>query len=490
MDRQLVKNNFNTILCIILLIAISLFLGLLPTLSFGQDSFMSLSSVPSSDVPASSLSEIQSNSIPAPSIPATPAPIELTPVANPVNPVTDLPTSSPIPTSTIPPSPSSNPSLITPQQPHKTPHPMNVRGLGKSSPSGQRPPTQLLPNRSENFRSENFRSVADPNHPFARYFELPKESQSTIKGQPYTIAQLLDGTRTSGSRRQLLQTYWELTGLLAEYNIRCEAERLSGSIRDAQQNLATALLQQQRRSVEMEFVKKQWQLSGLLRYFKGISISEKELPIPCDYPLYKRYETFADKIAETARSQYLGHLIPVQEQLIDARHRGCMTLFEMLQNIPPDSRQLIDVLNQRTNAFLELIDTVIDYNKMIAEYASETIPSSVSGYRLVGALIELPKTNSQTPTTPLSNLQTPNSLTPNPLRSNLQVPDLLTSEVPVSNHQSTEYAEPLQLSETSPTNLQTEMPHSNLLPQRLPTRNMPFPPIKSSIVPVSHIEEQ
>jgi hypothetical protein len=307
---------------------------------------------------------------------------------------------------------------VPPQRSPKTPKPKNVPLSGSY---GQATPTQFLPNRSEKFlpNHSNLRSVADPNHPFARYFSLPKESQSLIKGQPYTVAQLLEGTKTSGSRRQLLQTYWELTGLLAEYNIRCEAERLSGSVQDTQQNLTAVLLQQQRRSVEMEFVKKQWELTGLLQRFKGLSVLEKELPIPCDYPLFKRYETFADKIARTARSQYLGHLIPVQEQLIDARHRSCTIIFEMLQNIPPDSRQLIEVLNRRTTAFLELAEAVIDYNKMIAEYTSETIPPEVSGYRLVGALVELPKTNSPTPDSPTPN----HSPTPNPPTSNLQTPN-------------------------------------------------------------------
>jgi hypothetical protein len=475
-NRQLAKNHFNTILFIILLVAISLLLGLLPMLSFGQDSFLATPPASASDIPLSFSPNVSSPTPTAPTSITLPTNTDSTPNT----PSGDLNFSAPITsnnselvssnnssTSPLPPAP--------PQRSPKTPKPKNIP-LSGSYNQDQKTSTQFLSNHSEHFRSEHLRSedlrsVADPKHPFARYFELPKESQSIIKGQPYTIAQLLDGTKTSSSRRQLLQTYWELTGLLAEYNIRCEAERLSGSVQDAQQNLATVLLQQQRRSVEMEFVKKQWQLTGLLRHFKGISLSEKELPIPCDYPLFKRYETFSDKIARTARSQYLGHLIPVQEQLIDARHRSCTIIFEMLQNIPMDSRQLVDVLNQRTTAFLELIEAVIDYNKMIAEYTSETIPLEVSGSRLVGALIELPKTNSPTPNLPTSHLQTPNP--------------------PISN-QSTEYTEPetLRLSGTPQMNPQSEIPRPNLVPQRLPVGNVPFPPIEPAIIQTSYTEEQ
>jgi hypothetical protein len=445
-NRQLAKNHFNTILFFILLVAISLLLGLLPTLSFGQDSFTTTSPAPITlPTNADSTSNTSSDNLnlPAPTTSNNSEPV--------------LPNNSS--TSPLPSAPR--------QRSTQTPKLQNIPLSGSYD---QKTSTQLLSNHSENLRSEDLRSVADPKHPFARYFELPKESQSTIKGQPYTIAQLLEGTKTSGSRRQLLQTYWELTGLLAEYNIRCEAERLSGSVQDTQQNLATVLLQQQRRSVEMEFVKKQWRLTGLLRHFKGISISEKELPIPCDYPLFKRYETFADKIARTTRSQYLGRLIPVQEQLIDARHRSCTIIFEMLQNnIPSDSRQLVDVLNQRTTAFLELVEAVIDYNKMIAEYTSETIPPEVSGFRLVGALIELPKINSPTPNLPTSNWQTPN---------------------PLISNQSTEFTEPktLRLSGTPQMNPRSEIPpRPNLVPQR---GNVHFPPIEPAITQTSYSEEQ
>jgi hypothetical protein len=385
-NRQLVKNNFSTILFIILLVAISLFLGLLPTLSFGQNSFMLSSPTPASEVPSSF----------SPDSPPTPN-------SSPVLPDSSSSSSSPSLTSDLPPIPL--------QRPPQSPTPIKIQATElsseSSSPAPPKPPTQLLSNRSENLRSENLRSVVDSKHPFARFFELPKESQSAIKGQAYTVAQLLENTQTPLSRGQLLQTYWELAGLLAEYNIRYEAERLSGMVRDELQNSTTVLFQQQRRSVEMEFIKKQWQLAGLLRRFKGISIAEKELPIPCDYPLFKRYETFADKIARTARSQYLGHLIPVQEQLIDARHQSCTIIFEMRQNNPTDSREIMDMLNRRTTAFLELVEAVIDYNKMIAEYASETIPADISGSRLVGALIELPQTYSPK-----------DSATPNPLPLN------------------------------------------------------------------------
>ncbi|MDR1963403.1 MAG: hypothetical protein LBQ50_06465 [Planctomycetaceae bacterium] len=474
-ERQSVRNDFNTIFLLILLVIISLFLGLLPNLSFGQDGFLTAPSVtaPSMTVPAMTVpppSDITSSFLPN-----NPASTELPPVANPMS--NGAPATSNPPTlsdSFSPPSPLSSPrSPVTPKQ---TNVPMS---------SHVREPNRLL------------RSVVDPNHPFARYFDLPKDPQSMIKGQPYTIAQLLDSTKTPGSRRQLLQTYWELTGLLAVYNIHCEAERMSRSVRDAQQNLAVLLLQQQRRAAEIGFVKKQCELTELLRRFKGISLTEKELPIPCDYPLFKRYETFADKIARTERSQYLGRLIPIQEQLIDAKHRSCTTTFEMLQNIPPDSRQLIEVLNQRTTAFLELVEAVVDYNKMIAEYTSATIPPDVSGSRLVGALIELPKTNA----TPAASIV--------PAAPTMAAPAMTAPAV--TNNSSTEYTvsemlnvnglsglnglnsepeeTPQQISQTIPQVTSQITPP--IIPQRLPVGRKPFAPIgQQPVVPASYVEEQ
>ena len=232
------------------------------------------------------------------------------------------------------------------------------------------------------------RAVAvNADHPFRQYWGVPNDPQTTIAGKPMTVAELLTGTRSAVVRSQLLQAYWELGGLLAIYHFRYEAERLASGAMGQTQELMT-LLSEQRRTAEVEFTKQQWVLAELLKLYKGRIIRETDLPIPADYPLYPRYQTFADKIARTERTQHLGRMIPIQEQLIESKNRTWRAASVMT---PSASQPFFEIANQRTVAFLDLTSAIVEYNKMIAEYAMETIPVNVTQHQLVGAVIRLPR---------------------------------------------------------------------------------------------------
>jgi len=257
------------------------------------------------------------------------------------------------------------------------------------------------------------RSVADEQHPFRYYYEMPRQPESLITGKAVSVAQLLDGVSSSAVRSRLLQKYWELAGLLVEYNVRLDAELmcqkwLNDSAADAQRrnvfSLALNQTQQQRKSAELTFIKTQWQFAEMMKpYRENITDRDTEkdnLPLPGDFPVYKKYETYSEKIARSERAVLLGHLIPVQEQLLNSKKEESRAADVMIQNtiqqLPQNPRDLIFTLNQRTEAFCGLIAATVDYNKMIAEYVSETVSSGVSQYRLVSAVIELPKWNKST----------------------------------------------------------------------------------------------
>ncbi|MDR3234736.1 MAG: hypothetical protein LBT46_13935 [Planctomycetaceae bacterium] len=194
-------------------------------------------------------------------------------------------------------------------------------------------------------------------HPLARYLGLPNEAGSTITGKPLSVEELLNGTRSAAARSRLLQVYWELSGKLTAYHI--------------QHNL-NAARPAAVRIAELEFIKAQWNTADKIRQYKNIDCNENELPIPTDYPLYQRYETFADQIARTDRTEYLARLIPIQEQLIEAK----------LQS------------QQRIEDLLDLTQSVTDYNKMIAEYAALTVSVNADNAVIVGAVIKVPKRES------------------------------------------------------------------------------------------------
>jgi len=261
------------------------------------------------------------------------------------------------------------------------------------------PSPELLRNQPELLRS-----VADVQHPFHSFYEIPKQPGTLITGKPISVAQLFAGVSSPAVRSRLLQKYWELAGLLVEYNVRLDAEMqcqkwLSDSAGDVQRQNVFSLtlnqIQQQRKSAELTFIMTQRHFAEMLKPYRQ-NITEKDnLPLPADFPIYKRYETYSEKIARSERAVLLGHLIPIQEQLLNSKMAESVAAHAMIQNtmqqLPQNPRDLIFTLNQRTEAFCGLITAAIDYNKMIAEYVSETVGSGVSQYRLVSAVIELPK---------------------------------------------------------------------------------------------------
>ena len=293
--------------------------------------------------------------------------------------------------------------------------PVTANQFPAQSQPSQQPQLQQLPQRT--FQHE----VATPTeHPFLSYWGIPNDPQTKITGKPMTVAELFTGTRSSSVRCQLLQAYWELSGLLAIYHFRCESEKLAAGSAGQQQEGMMTLLREQRRSAEMEFIKQQWALAELLKQHKGRTLRESELPIPADYPLYPRYQTFASKIARTERTQYLGRMIPIQEQLIETKNGTWKAASGMIQN---PSQPFFMASNQRTTAFLDLTHTIVEYNKMIAEYALETIPPNVSSQQLVGAVVRLPKRNT-TPEQP----QPPQMATPGIKLTQYEMPSGITAQ--------------------------------------------------------------
>jgi hypothetical protein len=81
-------------------------------------------------------------------------------------------------------------------------------------------------------------------------------------------------------------------------------------------------------------------------------------------------------------------MIPIQEQLIESKNGTWKAASEMAVNA---SQPFFVMANQRTAAFLDLTQAIVEYNKMIAEYALEIIPSNVSQQQLVAAVVRTPR---------------------------------------------------------------------------------------------------
>jgi hypothetical protein len=253
----------------------------------------------------------------------------------------------------------------------------------QSSPYQSQQPRQRLVRQE---LTQNEVTTVPSEHPLQQYWGMPNDPQAKIAGKSMTVAQLFAGTRSTAVRCQLLQAYWELSGLLAIYHFRCETERLATGT-NTQQDGTMTLLREQRRTAELEFIKQQWKLAELLKQCMGRTPRDAELPVPADFPLYPRYLTYADKIARSERTQYLSRMIPIQEQLIESKNETWKAVSSMAQS---NALSYFMVTNQRTTAFLDLTKAIIEYNKMIAEYALETVPPNISPQQLVRAVVRVP----------------------------------------------------------------------------------------------------
>jgi len=390
---------------VLVLIALSLLFCFVPRVSLGQalpgnDAFSALDSMSTlAPPPIAAPSEPAAFLQAAPAISEAAIPFGGTSLATPNG---TFPIAQPEPP--VPPSPAA--PVAAPAAPVAAPAAAPIaRAVPKAvaataNPAAANPLMQSTPQQQPLLRSPQFETAAPVDHPFRQYLGIPSDPQTKITGKPMTVTELFTGTRSSAVRCQLLQAYWELSGLLAIYHFRCEAERLA--VAGAQQEGMTTLLSEQRRTAEIEFIKQQWVLAELLKQYKGRTLREVELPIPADYPLYPRYQTHAGKIARTERTQYLGRMIPIQEQLIESKNGTWRAASEMATS---GSQPFFAVASQRTMAFLGLTEAIIEYNKMIAEYALETIPPNASQQQLVGAVVRLPRSGTA-PIPPPQTLQT------------------------------------------------------------------------------------
>ena len=350
---------------VLILIAICLWFCLAPAFSFGQPTLGLIGN--------DTFAELDSSFTPPP-VTATTIPAQM--------PVTQTPLEVSAPAVSFPGTPA---PPETPIAQREAPAP----AVSEASPATANQYQQALPlpQQFSQPQTPQREVVVNVEHPFRQYWGIPNDPQTQISGKQMTVAELFSGTRSPAARNQLLQTYWELSGLLAIYHFRCEAERLANGTAGQQQDTA-ALLREQRRTAELEFIKQQWVLAELLKQYKGRTLRTSELPIPADFPLYPRYQTHADRIARTERTQYLGRMIPIQEQLIESKNGTWKAASEM---VPSASQPFFTVSNLRTMAFLDLTGAIVEYNKMIAEYALETIPPNVSQQQLVGAVVRLTK---------------------------------------------------------------------------------------------------
>lgn len=380
-------------------------------------------------------------------------------------------------------------------------------GMGQLQ--GMRQPPETAPSSGQTPRSvpskipsptekpEAYRSVLTKGHPLSGLLNYPLDPNAPVQGKPLALYELLDGDRSPQRRRQLLHAYWELVGSTAKYklySVREETVRIwhQDYARNAAQSdfhrRRTPLLQAaQQRAVHqceilaLDVLEKQYALQTLRnpQFMSQRSQDEdgerserRDLPIPSDYPLDGAYLTRIDKMpTASTEARRLDRRLAIAHRAIHEHYAAAVA-----------SRAILRVIHERENADVfdtltaydqslaveeKMVDAVVAYNKLIADYTSETIPAGIGLYPLLTALIKLPdpvSLSSSSPTTP--------SAPPSTSPSALYVP----SDTPSGPPQSPQYHSP--------------GPHSPGPPHPMAPREQPrptphTPPLGSSAAPVS-----
>lgn len=220
----------------------------------------------------------------------------------------------------------------------------------------------------------------------ARY-DLNKASEP-LPGQPLRLADALQSTPPE-RRRAIVKQYWQTYGAWASYLNRCDrcgqlAVVNSSSDPQQLQLLETSRLvaEDERLQAELRLQWAQLELNRLLP-----SSGSDVLPLPADQPLVQAYETHQDwYVANGALPpalQQVARSLPKQLELIlhraaTAEHAaaGVSRRNQLSGSTMTDLPTQLAMLELSTQAQQAFVQSILDYNQWIADYALSLAPPS------------------------------------------------------------------------------------------------------------------
>ncbi len=249
---------------------------------------------------------------------------------------------------------------------------------------------------------------------FSAFLKMPDPVRSDIIGKKMTLADFIKNTGNAYARSQRVQDWWSLTEKFAIYNVcltRLQDVQLCMD-RSANRNDPFSVSNQQAavnemKIAELAFTEAQFSLcarypelySSLRGTFQMNAKDRKEalksvLPVPSDVPSVSEYNTRKEEIAKNRplsfRARYLAQTIPLQFQSVCARIEGSNQAYAGLKALfqkPNVSNEvLFTALDRATEAKIEMVRAIIEYNKMMAEYSAETVSANVRGIRFFATI--------------------------------------------------------------------------------------------------------
>lgn len=282
--------------------------------------------------------------------------------------------------------------------------------------------------------SQQWKSAPYPEHPIYDFLEAVKRSGGTERAEKETyLCEVLSNVTSPTHRHELIKAYWNLSEKMMKCHVRlAQQKRLQHAYdqMNTQANeaarteieLAFQLVAQQYRALELEFIQAQYHFADLqsrysspsyswrsnyafdesdcetssarpLSQFNSTQSEERPLPIPTDFPLAVPYDTKVKELEKvrslSQKSRLLGHTIPLQYEAIVVRSTARTHADSQWQATLNYGQSPVSQIEALAREEMELIGAVIEYNRQVNDYVTETFGANISGKQLLASILVL-----------------------------------------------------------------------------------------------------
>ena len=235
---------------------------------------------------------------------------------------------------------------------------------------------------------------------------LATPAKKPLPGKPVSL-QTAIGVM-SGSRQQVnvVRAYWKLSSAMADYHYSVEEAEFLMNLAIPQSTHYEALLtslqacaKSRQAESRLAAVQAQQDLAGAMPAPAG-----EDLPLASDVPFVGVYRTHFDALsargAAPAHLRRIDRALPVVRQLIDSQAAAVFATAEAVKELEQayeDGRvtfsALLDSHERLRGQRRDFLSAVRSYNERIAEYAFSVSVPGMTLDRMVGMLIEQPRTD-------------------------------------------------------------------------------------------------
>ncbi len=278
--------------------------------------------------------------------------------------------------------------------------PAAFNAVPTSTTANSSAPESSAPNTQE-------QNAVGPNTDFAsRLVEqlAAADTAQAIEGQPMELLDML-ANADSAKQAELVQQYWKTWGAMAQYRFALDELQLLRGVGQVRNETSRVLLEAARSAASNAIAAREIDMVAQRQLLNGFLLGPRSelLPLPVDMPLVKgyrtNYEVYAAEQTLPDRLFAIHHLLPKQQQLIG----DCAATVQRCRNAVMQSSRafsqgaepaasVLQAIQLCRNSHYAFVQTVVDYNTTIAEYAMAVNPFNTAPEQVVAMLIPVKAT--------------------------------------------------------------------------------------------------